>query len=63
VSLNERCQICNSEQATHDAKLTYGPWAYVCYRCFKKIGCQTEGLSTVINKEELSKQKGGGNNG
>jgi len=49
----ELCQMCPptlGTLATRDAKLTLGPWAYVCESCFK-LYCYDEklGLSTKLS--------------
>lgn len=41
------CDICG-EQATKDAKLKQGPWAYVCDSCFEKHAVKKPGTFTTL---------------
>lgn len=33
-----RCDVCGKEAARYDGKTKWGPWAYMCQKCFEKFG-------------------------
>ena len=33
-----RCDICKKEKAIIDGKTVYGPWAFMCEKCFHEVG-------------------------
>lgn len=44
-----RCQLCDGyTPATHDAKLTSGPWAYVCADHFESDAVAAPGTFTTL---------------
>jgi ribosome-binding protein aMBF1 (putative translation factor) len=48
-----KCEICEKEEATKDAKLQFGPWANVCEKCFNKYGVKIKGTFTTFKNIEI----------
>lgn len=47
------CDVCGDEDAVADAKLTLGPWGYVCIECLRLYGPTAPGLITNITDKPL----------
>lgn len=52
ISKIPKCDFCK-EEAKFDAKTVFGPWAYLCERCFGKYGIGLGlGLGQVLQKRD-----------
>lgn len=59
-----KCDICLShgseKEALYEAKTTFGPWAFLCEKCFNEVGVSLKlglGRRVILIKED--EEKGG----
>lgn len=48
-----RCDICKEKKAIIDGKTIYGPWAFMCKKCFFEVGVGLGlGKGQLLKKEK-----------
>lgn len=48
--MDKICDFC-AREAVYDGKTKFGPWAFLCEKCFQKYCIKRAGFYTKLKKE------------